>query len=231
MENNKQPHEGHRQRMWQKYLEHGIGIFQEHELLEMLLYVMLPRVNTNETAHELISRFDSMKNVLETPVSELNEVKGIGLNSAVQLKFIGDIAEYVNGQKSVQTKFDSSNSIIDFCVEHYKNNKNECFSFYLLDDKLSLIYRDDIDIDKPNETEIDYNIIVKQAISFKCSSIVLSHNHPNGSAYASNVDIMTTRKLAAQLKSLGIKLIDHIVIQGDTGYSMRRSGEAAEIWY
>ena len=57
MENNKQPHEGHRQRMWQKYLEHGIGIFQEHELLEMLLFVLIPRVNTNVISHDLINRY------------------------------------------------------------------------------------------------------------------------------------------------------------------------------
>ena len=231
MENNKKPHDGHRQRMWQKYLEHGIGIFAEHELLEMLLFVLIPRVNTNEIAHDLISRFGSLRNVIETAAHDLEEIKGIGKNSSVHLKFIGDIAEYVNRKKIDPIRFDSSNSIIDFCVEYYKDKPHECFSFFLLDKKLTPIYREDIDIFKPNETNFDYSRIAKQAIKFKSNSVVLSHNHPDGSAYASNVDVMTTRMLASVLRPINIKLVDHIVIQGNMGYSMRRSGEATEIWY
>ena len=231
MENNKKPHEGHRQRMWQKYLEHGIGIFEEHELLEMLLFILIPRVNTNEIAHDLISRFGSLKNVLETAIPDLQKVKGIGKNSAVQLKFFGDIAEYVNRKKHDAVRFDSSSAIIDYCIDYFKDAKNECVSFFLLDDKLTLIYKDDIFFSKPNETDFDYSIIIKQAVKFECQAIILAHNHPEGSAYASNVDITTTRTLASLLKAINIKIVDHIVIQGDTGYSMRKSGEATELWY
>lgn len=231
MENNKKPHDGHRQRMWQKYLEHGIGIFEEHELLEILLFILIPRVNTNEISHDLISRFGSLKNVLETAIPDLQKIKGIGKNSAVQLRFIGEIADHVNRQKLDAVKFDSSNSIINFCIEYYKSIDHECASFFLLDDKLTLLYRDNIDINKPNETDFDYGKIIRQAVKFECHSVILAHNHPDGSAYASNVDIMTTRTLASLLKTIDIKLVDHIVIQENTGYSMRMSGEAAEIWY
>lgn len=231
MENKKQPHEGHRQRMWQKYLEHGIGIFEEHELLEMLLFVMIPRVNTNEISHELINRFGSLKDVLDTPFNDLQKVAGIGKNSAIQMKFIGDVAEYVNRKKHDAVKFDSSSVIIDYCIDHYKNESNECVSYFLLDDKLTLIYKDNIEINKPNETDIDYGIIIKQVVKFECHNIVLAHNHPEGSVYASNVDITTTRTLASLLKVIDVKIIDHIVVQGNTGYSMRRSGETSGLWY
>ena len=231
MESNKQPHEGHRQRMWQKYLEHGIGIFNEHELLEILLFILIPRVNTNEISHELINRFGSLKNVLDTSFTDLQKVKGIGKNSAVQLKFIGEIADYVNRKKHNAVKFDSSSAIIDYCIEYYSNEHNERVSFFLLDDKLTLIYKDNLETSKPNETDFDFGKIIKQAVKFECHAIVLAHNHPEGSAFASNIDITTTRKLASLLKAIDIKIVDHIVIQGKTGYSMRKSGEAAEIWY
>lgn len=231
MENNKQPHEGHRQRMWQKYLEHGIGIFEEHELLEMLLFIIIPRVNTNVISHDLIKRFGSLKDVLDTSFNDLQKVTGIGKNSAIQLKFIGDIAEYVNRKKHVAVKFDSSSAIIDFCIDYFKDISHECVSFFLLDEKLTLIYKDNIEINKPNEMDFDYGKIIKQAVKFECSAVILAHNHPEGSAYASNIDITTTRKLASLLKTIDIKLIDHIVIQENTGYSMRKSGEATELWY
>lgn len=231
MDNSKNPHDGHRQRMWQKFLDHGIGIFNEHELLEILLFVLIPRVNTNEISHELIRRFGSMRNVLEASVDDLQTVKGIGKNSAMQLRYIGDIAGYVNQNKLDAVKFDNSSKIISYCIEYFKNKSNECLTFFLLDDKLTMIYKDDIEISKPNETEIDCNKLIRQAVKFECQSIVLAHNHPEGSVYASNVDIMTTRTLSALLKAINIKIEDHIVIQGNTGYSMRRSGEAPELWY
>lgn len=231
MDKNKIQHDGHRQRMWHKYLEHGIRVFEEHEILEVLLFIMLPRINTNEISHDLINRFGSLKNVLDAPVSELKQIKGIGENSAVQLKYIGDVAEYVNRKKQESIRFDSSNSIIDFCIEYYKYINNECVSFFLLDDKLTLIYREDMDISKPNETEFNFGKIIKQAVKFECQSVVLAHNHPEGSAYASNADITATRTLASLLKPLDIKIVDHIIIQGNNGYSMRRSGEAPELWY
>ena len=217
--------------MWQKYLEHGIGIFEEHELLEMLLFVLIPRVNTNVISHDLINRFGSLKDVLDTPFIDLQKVTGIGKNSAIQLKFIGDIAEYVNRKKHDAVMFDSSSAIIDYCIDYYKNESNECVSYFLLDDKLTLIYKDNIKINKPNETDIDYGIIIKQVVKFECHGVVLAHNHPEGSVYASNVDITTTRTLASLLKAIHVKIIDHIVVQGDNGYSMRKSGEATELWY
>lgn len=231
MNNNKKPHEGHRQRMWQKYLEHGIGIFEEHELLEILLFILIPRVNTNEISHDLINRFGSLKDVLDASFGDLQKVTGIGKNSAVQLKFIGDISEYVSRKKHEAITFDSSSSIIDFCIDHYKNVPYECVSFFLLDDKLTLIYKEDMEIDKPNETDFDYRKIIKQVVKFECRAVILSHNHPEGSAYASNIDITTTRTLASLLKAIDVKIVDHIVIQGNTGYSMRKSGEATELWY
>lgn len=229
--NNKKPHEGHRQRMWQKYLEHGIEIFEEHELLEILLFILIPRVNTNEISHDLIDRFGSLKNVLDAPFGDLQQVKGIGINSAVELRFISDIADYVNRKKHEAITFNSSSAIIDFCVDYYKNKSDECVSFFLLDDKLTLIYKDDMKIDKPNQTDFDYGTILKQVIKFECHAVILSHNHPEGSAYASNIDVTATRTLASLLKAIGVKIVDHIVIQGSTGYSMRKSGEATELWY
>lgn len=231
MENNKKPHDGHRQRMWQKYVEHGIEIFEEHELLEILLFILIPRVNTNVISHDLINKFGSLKNVLSTSFVDLQKITGIGKNSAIQLKFIGDIAEYVNRRKHSAVKFDSSSAIVDFCIDYYSNTSYECVSFFLLDNNLSLIYKDDIEISKPNETDFDYGQIIKQVVKFECPSIILAHNHPEGSAYASNTDIMTTRTLASLLKAINVKIVDHIVIHGNTGYSMRKSGEAPELWY
>lgn len=96
MEKKDNIHKGHRKRMWKKYSEYGLDIFNEHEILEMLLYMFIPRVNTNRTAHELIDRFGSLKEVLNAPRGELLETDNIGESSAIQISFINDITGYIN---------------------------------------------------------------------------------------------------------------------------------------
>ncbi|MBQ7173230.1 MAG: RadC family protein [Clostridia bacterium] len=81
-------HDKHRERMRQRYLSGGFNSFQEHELLEMLLFYAKPRGNTNPTAHALMERFGSLKNVMEASLDELKEVDGIGEQSAILFKLV-----------------------------------------------------------------------------------------------------------------------------------------------
>ena len=231
MNENEKTHEGHRKRMWKKYLEHGIRVFEEHELLEMLLFILLPRVNTNETAHKLIDKFGSLQGVLTASLDSLESTKGLGHNSATVLKFIGDLTEYVSCKKPAGVKLDSFSDIIGFCIDRYRNIPYECISFYLLDKSLTLIYKEDFEIKNQNEASFNYGEVIKQAALFNAHAVLLSHNHPNGSSYASNIDITVTRNLNSLLNFMNIKFIDHVVIHNEQGYSMRKSGDLSDIWY
>lgn len=231
MSENGNTHEGHRKRMWKKYLEHGIRVFEEHELLEILLFILLPRVNTNNTAHELIEHFGSLKAVLSASQSSLESFKGLGPNSAMELKFIGDIAEYIGCQIPAGIKLDSISDIITFCINRYKYISYECFSFYLLDKNMTLIFKDDFEVTAQNESSFNYEEIIKRSTIFNAHAVFLSHNHTNGSSYASNLDITVTRNVNSLLNYMNIKLIDHIIVHNDQGFSMRKSGDLSDIWY
>ena len=79
-------HSGHRDRMRTRFrIANSIDGFEEHEVLEMLLYNIIPRVNTNETAHRLLSRFGNIRSVLSADVTELCKVEGVGVKCAEQL--------------------------------------------------------------------------------------------------------------------------------------------------
>ncbi|NMB30866.1 MAG: hypothetical protein GX988_05455, partial [Clostridiales bacterium] len=73
---------GHRRRLKQRYLKEGIENFEHHNVLELLLFYALPRVDTNKIAHELIKRFGSISGVFKAPIEELVKIKGIGENAA-----------------------------------------------------------------------------------------------------------------------------------------------------
>ena len=88
-------HGGHRERMRKRFKESGnFKGFSEHEILEMLLFYIVPRKNTNDIAHELIKKFGSLNSVLNASVEELSSVKDMGESSANSLLFFRELINY-----------------------------------------------------------------------------------------------------------------------------------------
>lgn len=86
----KKVHADHRKRMRQRFLDTGGAGFSSHELLELLLFGSVPRINTNPTAHKLIDRFGTVENVLSASADELQKVDGIGAASARLINVMGE---------------------------------------------------------------------------------------------------------------------------------------------
>ena len=66
--------------------------------------------------------------------------------------------------------------------------------------------------------------IVEYALRQKCDIVVLAHNHPNGSAVPSNEDIVATQQIFHALKTVGIQLVDHVIVAGETAISLKEFG-------
>ena len=84
-------HQGHREKMRQRFLKSGLEGFADHEALELLLYYAIPRQDTNPIAHRLMDRYGSLTAVLSAPAEDLKKVEGIGESAAVLLKVAGQI--------------------------------------------------------------------------------------------------------------------------------------------
>lgn len=224
-------HEGHRKRMIQKYLKNGTNAFEEHELLEMLLFILLPRINTNTIAHRLLNRFGLITDVFNATIEELESVDGIGRKTAIDLKFLGDMVKHIHNQRGNTVTFNDSTSIIDFCIDHFKGDAQECLSFFMLDAKGTLLFTERVQMDNANEISFDMKNVIKKAVIMNVGSIIMAHNHPSGPAIMSNNDITATRRLNTLLSAIDIKLHDHIIVSGKEGFSMRGSGGVSDIWY
>ncbi len=222
-------HEGHRKRMWKKYLEYGLNAFNEHEILEMLLYMFIPRMNTNPTAHTLIDRFGSLKDVLNAPRGELLKIEHIGENTAMQIAFINDLTRYINTCASKSAVFSNSDIIIKYCKDYFRGKDKECLAIFLVDKNMCVVNSLEYKLERQG-SDIDCTDLVYRLSQYKCHSIVLAHNHPDGGAYSSNNDVLFTRSVYTIMKAIHIKILDHIVIKGDSGYSIRNSGEVSDIW-
>ncbi len=112
-------HKGHRQRMFKKFVENGINCFEDHEQLEMLLFSIYTRCNTNEISHRLISRFGSVEKVFEASIDELKAVKDVGETAAIRISFFGEFFRVLTTKKPKNISLNSSKKIIEYCCSLY----------------------------------------------------------------------------------------------------------------
>ncbi len=223
-------HAGHRERMFKKYSENGIDCFEDHEKLELLLFQVLPRVDTNEIAHMLINRFGSLIGVLNAKESELREIEGIGPSSALKIHYLSEFFHYLNKEKPQLIVLDSTDKAADFCRSIFSFNTEEEMAALFLDSKSTLIGRYNIKGYGSDSIRFDMKEFSRKVLESKCSGVVLAHSHIYTPLLPSDSDIITTRKIADMLKTLGIELIDHIIVNDWGEYSIRSSGDLKDVW-
>ena len=218
-------HDGHRQRLRQQFLREGLDNFTEIQALELLLYPIIPRKDTNPIAHELLERFGGFSQVLEAPVEELTKIKGIGENTAAYLHMVLDAGRYYQISRSRQSKILSS---LDKCGEYltafFYGKQVENIYLLCLDAKCMVLTCQKVGEGSVNSAGLSIRKIVEIALRANASAAVLAHNHPSGLAIPSDEDIATTRKVAAALAAVDIQLADHIVVADNDYVSMVQSG-------
>ena len=218
-------HKDHRQRVRERYLKEGLDGFSEVQVLELLLFYVIPRQDTNPIAHRLIDRFGSLHQVLEAPVEELEKVEGIGPNAALLLSLITAVARVYAVNRTEKQKILRT---IEDCGEYLKSffigRRSEMVYLLCLDAKCKVLGCREIGEGSVNSANVPIRRIVETALGLNATSVVLAHNHPSGIALPSGEDVLTTHRVAAALRTVDIVLVDHIVVADDDYVSMVQSG-------
>lgn len=219
-------HDGHRQRLKERFVEQGMDNFTQIQALEMLLFYCIPRQDTNELAHRLIDRFGSFAQVLDADLDELRSVKGIGESAALFLKMLPAAARYYQVDKaSLEGK--PLLTIEDcgaYMLPYFIGRPNETVYLLCLDAKGKVICCRMVGEGGINSTGVPIRRIVEFSLAAKATSVVLAHNHPSGIALPSSEDVSTTRRVATALEAVDVILVDHLVVADDDFTSMVHSG-------
>ncbi len=219
-------HEGHRQRLKDRFLSQGLSGFEDHNILELLLFYALPRADTNEIAHRLLSKFGSLSAVFDASVEELCKVKGVSLHSATLIKLIPELTSVYNSDKTKNIQFITSTTDAGhYFVPKFYGKKNEEVQILLLDDKRKIIKWEKLFEGTVNLSSITVKKIVELALNYNATGVIIAHNHPGGVALPSKKDLETTEKLYYALDILNIELCDHIIVADDDYVSLADSGE------
>jgi len=206
-------HDGHRQRLLDKFVKFGGESFENHEIMEMLLFYSIPRVNTNEIAHGLIERFGSIRGILDASIEELCQVHGIGLRSAELIKLTAELfARSANEKIDTKKQFTKYSQVCEYLSAQYIGISKEIVYLLVFNNAMRLIATEKIGEGNANSVAISSDMILKCAYQYNSTNIILAHNHPNGKALPSGDDLTTTGIVRNHLAAYGVRLIEHFVI-------------------
>ena len=215
-------HQGHRERMRKKFLLNGFDNFEDHEILEFILFYAIPRKDTNEIAHLLIEKFGSIDTILDAPINLLKEVSGIGESAAIFIKMISSLARtYVERKNSAKNDYKNNEDLNERIALKFIGRTEETVIVMLLDAKGKIIYEGVISKGSVNSVDIYLRKIIELITLYNASSILIAHNHPSGIAVPSKEDILTTNKLANIFKSMNVNFLDHIIVADHDFVSLR----------
>jgi len=218
-------HDGHRQRLKNRFRAEGLDHFDEHQVLELLLYYVIPRKDTNPIAHALLERFGTLSQVLEAQPEELAKVPGMGDSAATFLSLITSVGRYYLMNRTMQeTILPSIEKCGQYLVPFFYGRRNETVFLLCLDAKCKVLCCKEMGEGSVNSAGVPIRRIVETALGVNATSVILAHNHPSGFALPSGEDVQTTRRVALALNAVEIELVDHIVVAEDDFVSLAQSG-------
>lgn len=227
MANKETIHDGHRQRLKTRFLQEGLEHFDEHQVLELLLFYCIPRQDTNPIAHALLEHFGSLTQVMEASPSELQKVKGMGESSAAFLSLLNSFCRYYQiNRASSAVILNTLEECGRYLMPFFYGRRNETVYLLCLDAKCKVLSCKEVGEGSVNSAAVPIRRIVEMALGSNATSAILAHNHPSGIAVPSAEDQLTTKQLAVALAAVDITLVDHMVIADEEFVSMRQSG-----WY
>lgn len=218
-------HTGHRDRMRQRVRQNGLQSLAEHEVLEYLLYFVIPRQDTNPIAHRLLERFHTVENVLAASEKDLRRVEGVGPATAEFLHMLHQSHRYCElGRIKAPARLVDTQQTIEYLVPLFRGQKQEQLLILALDDRDRLLRTLWLESGTVGAVDVSVSKLAAQVLDTGAAVVILAHNHPGGLALPSQDDIIATGNIMRALGVLQIRVRDHIIVAGEEAASMRETG-------
>lgn len=219
-------HDGHREKMRKRFLLSSLDSFASHEALELLLYYAIPRRDTNPIAHALMDRYGSLEEVFAAPMEDLQKVEGVGESAAILLKLVPQLVRKARlaRVKLGDTILNGSGDAGDFLLDLFEGEQAEVVYQLCLDAKRKLLAYRKLSNGGVSMVDLDMRQLVSNALTTSATQVILAHNHPSGVALPSEADNAATEQAFYALKTIGVELVDHIIVADRDYVSLRDSG-------
>lgn len=209
----KNPHEGHRSKLKNRFVKQGLSGFEDHNILELILFFAIPRRDTNVIAHELLTKFGSFSRVFEASVEELCKVDGIGEHAAHLIKTYPEVAKrYYQDRFKEEKLLPMYHQMGQDLVLQFAGINHEQVLVLLYDNSLG--FRGQVVLHEGDINSVTFSLrkVCDVVLQHNASYVILAHNHPHGLPIASSDDLNTTSRVQNFLSQMNVTLIDHFVI-------------------
>ena len=220
------PHyQGHRDRLRQRFSKGGPDALADYELLELLLFMAIPRKDVKPLAKELIKAFGDYKGVLNAPIEKLAAFKGLSETSAITIKSVQAAAQRLMKYEVMNMPvLNSWARLIDYCTATMAHEKKEFFRILFLNKKNELIADEIQGSGTIDHTPVYVREVASRSLEIGATALILVHNHPSGDPSPSPDDVEMTNEIIKALEPLGIVIHDHLIISKNGHTSLRSEG-------
>ncbi|MBQ3467812.1 MAG: DNA repair protein RadC [Oscillospiraceae bacterium] len=221
----KKQRSGHRERVRRRFLDEGLDGFKDYEALEMLLFYAIPRQDTKVIAKRLIDQFGSLQAVFHTPPERLMQEAGLTEATAALIAMLPQLARKIEEQQAqenarIRSTLDAGRDVIAM----FRSRQDESVRILCLNASGKVVRRARIAEGDVNAVHFPIRKLVEEALACKAVSVILAHNHPGGTMAPSQEDLDATKAAKAALETVGIRLLDHLIVSGDNYCSLREEG-------
>ena len=216
---------GHRARLRQRLFEGGPDALLDHELVEYLLALAIPRRDTKPLAKALLKEFGGIAGLLTADAERLASFAGMGETSAAAVK-IAHAAALRLTQASIKEQPVLANwqALLDYLRADMAHQLTERVRVLHMNSRNMLIRDELMSEGSIDEAAVYVREVIRRAIDLGSAAIILVHNHPSGDPAPSRADIDLTRRVQEAGKRLGIALHDHVIIGAEGHASLRAMG-------
>ena len=222
--------DGHRARLRERMMKEGLSNFQDHEVLELLLFQYLPYKDTNKIAHNLLSKFGNFAGVLDASPKQLMTVEGISEVTACNLATLNEVWLRYKRSDAQKISLDGVKSIMEYANALIADSYVERLVVVYLDNATRFIYQDEFTSDDKLQIRIDPKVVLSSALRVNAAGVMLFHCHVDGKCAPSAEDMRFTEKLLVALASVNLVLLEHVILNNEGEYySFHQSGDIEKL--
>lgn len=216
---------GHRARMRQRLLTAGPEALGDHEMLEMALFLAIPRTDTKGIARQLLARFGSFAGAIAAPPQDLRAVEGLGEAGIAALKLVqGAALRLVRAELVGRPVLSNWDKLLDYLNAAMARERIEQFRVLFLDTRNRLVADHELGRGTVNHTPVYPREVARRALELNATAVILVHNHPSGDPTPSRDDLAMTLEVRAALQAVSVTLHDHLIIGNGNWTSLRQIG-------
>jgi DNA repair protein RadC len=215
---------GHRGRLRERFLEGGASAFHDYELIEYLLTLTIPRVDTKPLAKRLIDDFGGIGALLGASADSLRREgltdAAIGALKIAEATALRMLEARIEG-RPVLSSWDALGDYLHATMAH---RRTEEVRILFLNAKNMLLANEALWQGSVDEASVHVREVIARAIALGATALIIVHNHPSGDPTPSQQDIRLTRDLVEAGRHMKVTVHDHVIVGAQGRTSMRAMG-------